>query len=82
LTRRAEKSLSRSAKQIQRNVAAAIEALQYSFAPSRMFDVKKLKGLENTYRIRIGGWRLIYEVQKNREIIIIHDILPRKKAYR
>ena len=82
LTRRAEKGLAKSPKQIQEKTAIATEALQNSFAPSKMFDVKRLKGLENTYRIRIGGWRLIYEFQKKEGIIIVHDIIPRKKAYK
>lgn len=54
LTRRAEMNLEKSPTQIRVKMAEAIETLQNSFAPSKSFDVKKLKGLGNTYRIRVG----------------------------
>jgi mRNA-degrading endonuclease RelE of RelBE toxin-antitoxin system len=57
-----------------------VEELQNSFAPIRL-DVKKLKGYEDTYRIRLGSWRIIYKVDAKEKLTQIYDILPRKKAY-
>jgi len=43
---------------------------------------RKIVGQENIYRVRIGGWRIIYEVEKGKLIILIIEIAPRGKAYR
>jgi len=55
--------------------------LQYTFAPLN-YDVKKLKGYPMTFRIRIGDLRIIYEVIKKENVVIIHDIRHRKKGYK
>jgi len=50
--------------------------------PFKKLDVIKLKGYENTYRIRIGGLRIVYEVNWDQKKIIINFIGPREKAYK
>ena len=50
--------------------------------PFRELDVVKLKGYENTYRIRIGDYRIIYEVFWDKKRIMIHFIGGRRAAYR
>jgi len=50
--------------------------------PFRALDVVKLKGYENTYRIRIGDYRIVYEVLWDEKRILIHFIGRRKTAYR
>ncbi len=44
-------------------------------------DIKKLQGYKNHYRIRIGEYRILFELEKPRRIIV-YAILPRKKAYK
>ena len=41
-----------------------------------------MKGLEYAYRIRVGSWRILYNVNFGSNEIFIVAILPRKKAYR
>ena len=41
----------------------------------------RLRGLENTYRVRVGDWRLIYQVQRERVTILVLRFLPRQGAY-
>lgn len=43
-------------------------------------DIKKLKGYECMYRLRIGDYRVIFEIE-NGKLIIIETILPRGNAY-
>ncbi|MDE5817824.1 MAG: type II toxin-antitoxin system RelE/ParE family toxin [Lachnospiraceae bacterium] len=43
-------------------------------------DIKKLMGRENDYRLRVGGYRVLFS--KQRDIIIIKDVLPRGQAYK
>ena len=43
-------------------------------------DIKKLRGYNNIYRLRVGEYRVIYKVLKNE--IYIEGILPRGGAYK
>ncbi|MCD6488323.1 MAG: type II toxin-antitoxin system RelE/ParE family toxin [Desulfurococcales archaeon] len=44
-------------------------------------DIKKLRGYKNHYRIRVGRYRILFELEKPRKIIV-YAILPRKEAYK
>ena len=80
LTKRAVKNFRKLPEDLQNRYGQIFDELNHSFAPIRL-NVKKLKGYENTYRIRVGSWRIIYKVNKNEKSIVIYDILPRKSAY-
>lgn len=43
-------------------------------------DIKKLQGLENDYRLRVGDLRVLFTIED--DIITINDILPRGQAYK
>lgn len=43
-------------------------------------DIKKLSNFSPEYRLRVGNWRILFEISKNK--IIIYRILNRKEAYR
>jgi mRNA interferase RelE/StbE len=47
----------------------------------RPYGYKKLKG-ENAYRIRVGDYRVIYEIEDSRIIVIIVSVGHRKDIYR
>ncbi len=40
---------------------------------SKELDIKQLKGYDNTFRLRVGKYRIIYEIYKNELIIILAD---------
>jgi len=44
-------------------------------------NVKKLQG-RSGYRLRVGDWRVIYEINKNEVIIIVMKIAPRGEVYK
>ncbi len=44
-------------------------------------NAKKLQGRPG-YRLRIGDWRVIYEINKDEVIIIVMKIAPRSEVYR
>ena len=50
--------------------------------PFRKFDVAKLEGYENTYRVRVGDLRIVYKVDWDGKRILIHYIGPRGKSLR
>ena len=44
LTNRANKGLKKAPEHVRKRFVEALDALQQSFAPVKLFDVKKLKG--------------------------------------
>lgn len=81
LTKKTVKDLERAPRYIKNRVVEAIDALQESFAPVKRYDVKRLRGMEGIFRIRIGDWRIIYEVRRKEALIVVHRVAPRGKAY-
>ncbi len=47
----------------------------------RRMDVEKLEGLNRTFRIRIGDYRIIFYVDKNDKIIYVTHLGKRKSIY-
>ena len=42
-------------------------------------DVKKLKGGENEYRLRVGSHRVLFTLEK--DLIFVYAVRDRKEAY-
>ncbi|MEM2940025.1 MAG: type II toxin-antitoxin system RelE/ParE family toxin [Thermoproteota archaeon] len=63
-------------------IKEALAILSNDPLPFKKLDVVKLKGYEDTYRIRIGDLRIVYEVNWDRKKIVIHFVGPRGKAYK
>ncbi len=66
---------------IKRRFWDLVEELKKNPLPLDRFDIVKLKGYEHTYRVRLGGYRVIYEIQVKRGVIVVHSVLPRERAY-
>lgn len=73
LTKAAVKSIARLDKPTKHRIRDAIAAL-----PSG--DIKKLKGFSTSYRLRIGDYRVIFNMAGDN--ILINDVLPRGDAYK
>lgn len=58
-----------------------IEAIKLLAETPRPSGVKKLKGYEQTYRIRVGDYRVIYQIKDQEMLIIILSSIHRKDAY-
>jgi len=76
LRRKAIRSLKNLPSDVKDRVKQAL--LQLEDFPKNL-DVLKIKGTRSKYRIRVGKYRIIIELQ--RDTIIVIDILPRKRAY-
>ena len=79
LDRKALKNLEDIESDISDSIMNRIIKLKDGFLPE--LDIKKLKGYSNHYRLRIGKYRALFQLQKD-HVIIIYAILPRKKAYK
>jgi mRNA interferase RelE/StbE len=47
----------------------------------RELDVEKLQGVERTFRVRIGRYRMIFSVYKNERTIFITHLGKRESIY-
>jgi len=73
-----KKDLQNIPNKIVKTIFLKIIALQENPFPA---DVKKLTGTENLYRIRVGDYRIIYDVNKPGSLITIHYVRHRKTVY-
>jgi mRNA interferase RelE/StbE len=63
---------------VPRIVAAVVELADEPFPPGS----QKLTGSEHTYRIRIGGYRVVYEILADARRIVVNRVRHRKDVYR
>ena len=45
-------------------------------------DSEKLKGTENFYRLRVGDYRVVYQVDNKNKTVIVYYVRHRKTAYK
>jgi mRNA interferase RelE/StbE len=73
----------RQFKRLNRDVQARLTPKIRTLAENpRPRDAKKLQGYENTYRIRVGDYRVIYEVHDNILLVLVVKVGPRRDIYR
>ena len=65
-------------KQIPRIIKVA-ESLSENPFPRQN---RKLRGSKDNYRIRVGNYRVIYQVDKRMKIVTIYHICHRREIYR
>jgi mRNA interferase RelE/StbE len=73
-----QKELNRLPDEILRRILARLAALESNPRPS---DVKKLKG-RNAWRIRVGDYRVIYEIHDRELLILVITVGHRREVYR
>jgi len=81
-----EQSAERDLKRIKRHspkifseIVSKIYSLKDNPFPS---NARKIIGLDKAFRIRIGDWRVIYEVDNQQKVIRIFRVRHRREAYR
>ena len=74
---RASKDLRRIQKQNASRIADALERL----ADDLSGDVKRLTNFTPEYRLRVGQYRVLFEVENENEIVV-YRIVHRREAYR
>ncbi|MGH9491890.1 MAG: type II toxin-antitoxin system RelE family toxin [Terriglobales bacterium] len=60
-------------------IIARAEALAHDPFPP---GYKKLRGPEGYFRIRVGDYRIVYDVQHNRLVILVIRVGHRREVYR
>jgi mRNA interferase RelE/StbE len=77
--RSAEKDLKRLSTGIRARVAIALRALAENPRPS---GSRKLAGTKHDWRIRVGDYRIIYEIADVIRVVRVQRIRHRREAYR
>jgi mRNA interferase RelE/StbE len=74
----AKRQLTKLHKAIVPRLQAKIDALAENPRPD---GCKKLQGFENRYRIRVGEYRVIYEIHDDVLLVLIVKVGPRGDIY-
>ncbi|MBW8877022.1 MAG: type II toxin-antitoxin system RelE/ParE family toxin [Acidobacteria bacterium] len=76
-TKRALKEAARLDATTRQRVLAAIKRL----CEENQGDVRRLQGVSEVYRLRVGDWRVIFSYQDDLTILV-HRVRPRGDAYK
>ncbi len=79
LERAAEKDLARLSAEIHDRIIDAIKSLRKNPHPP---GCRKLVGGSNDWRIRVGDYRVVYEIADTIRIVRINRVRHRKEIYR
>ena len=75
----ARRELLKLARHDQLRLIRAMDALAANPRPK---GVKKLTGPDDLYRIRVGDYRIVYQIHDDRLIVLVVRIGHRKDVYR
>ena len=79
-TKQAVKAFKGMPKQTSKAIRKKLEQIaEDPFAPQH--NVTKLQGRDG-YRLRQGDWRVIYEIQQEKIVVLVLEIGLRKEVYR
>ena len=79
IKRSARKEMQTLPRRDQHRIAATIEALAEKPRPA---GVRKIIGADDLYRLRVGDYRVVYQVCDCRLIVLIIRVAHRKDIYR
>jgi mRNA interferase RelE/StbE len=80
LGRSAAKAYARLSGKLARGVDRCLAELEME--PTAGPDIKRLKGLAGCYRVQVGGFRILYEVDLEARIVWVYEIRPRGDVYK
>lgn len=76
-TRRADKDLEHLDRTVRRRVDSALDTLAEN---PHSGALRKLAGREG-WRMRVGDWRVLLELDDKTQTIVVNRVLPRGRAY-
>ncbi len=75
----AEKSIRKLNRDTQRRIFRLLDALAQEPRP---VGVVKMAGADNLWRVRIGDYRVVYEIRDDRLIVLVVRVGNRKDVHR
>ena len=79
LERSAERDLRRLSADVHDRVIEAIRSLAHDPRPP---GCRKLAGTKNDWRIRVGEYRVVYEIADTVRLVRVHRVRHRRDVYR
>jgi mRNA interferase RelE/StbE len=79
IKRTARKRLAALAAPVAERIAEAINALASDPRPA---GCRKLVGTDRVYRVRVGDYRVVYEVYDDRLLVLVIKLGHRREVYR
>ncbi len=79
VSRRVRKQLSRIDRSNQLRIRAALDLLATEPRPPKCVA---LSGVESTYRVRVGDYRILYSIHDEIRVIAVIRVGHRREAYR
>ena len=73
----AQRDLGRLPQELRARLAMPIKALAENPRPPR---VRKLRGEERTWRIRIGPYRIVYDIHDDQALVVILKVVRRSET--
>lgn len=78
ISKSASKRIKNLSSELQERIEAKIDSLAIEPRPD---GVKKLKGRENSYRVRAGNYRILYDIFDNILLVSVVEIGHRRNIY-
>jgi mRNA interferase RelE/StbE len=76
-TPNAQRDLGRLSPEISRRVELKIERLRDNLVG----DVKRLRNFAPRYRLWVGDWRVLFEIEGQGDCIVVYHVSHRSEAY-
>lgn len=79
ISKSASKQIKKLPSEIQERIQVKIDSLAVEPRPD---GIKKLKGRENGYRIRVGDYRIVYDIFDDVLLITVVEVGHRSSVYK
>ena len=80
-TKSAKKEFDRLPSRVKNSVLECLAILvQNPF--TKILAIKKLKIVKNLYRVRLGDYRVVYELRRNSLLVVVIKVGHRREVYR
>ncbi len=66
-------------KKLYQRIREVIDGLERQPRPA---DCLKLKGVDDLYRIRVGDFRIVYQIQDQHLLVLVVQVGHRREIYR
>ena len=79
LERAAEKDLKSLSSKLHNRIVVALQTLAKNPRPS---GCRKLTGTDHDWRIRVGAYRIVYEIDDAAQFVRVNRVRHRREVYR
>jgi len=77
---KAEKAINKSDSKLRKRLKDLFEKLMQNPVPAKKYDLRKIAGEEDTYRIRLSSFRTTYTVYWEQKLIRVTKVKKRKES--